>query len=174
MAVTGPSGAGKTLLLRAIADLDPNEGDVRAGGLLRAKTPAPRWRQSVAYVAAESAWWADTVAEHFADPAAARPLFQALGLPPDCANWRIARLSSGEKQRLALARSLVKRPPVLLLDEPTAALDETSVQAVEMLVQAEKSRGTALLLVTHDAGQALRLAERRLRVADGRVTETTL
>ena len=169
--VMGPSGAGKSLLLRAIADLDPNEGEVRLNGAPRSAMPAPDWRRQVVYVAAGSGWWADTVTEHFADIDAARPILAPMQLPEDCLNWPVSRLSTGERQRLALARALCLRPPVLLLDEPTAALDEDAVVAVERLLLQEMDLGRAILLVTHDAAQARRLAKRMLFVADGAVEE---
>jgi ABC-type iron transport system FetAB ATPase subunit len=65
-AITGPSGSGKSLFLRMIADLDPNEGKVWLNGAERASIVAPEWRRKVTYVSAESGWWADTVIEHFA------------------------------------------------------------------------------------------------------------
>src|ERR1700693_6240808 len=64
-AITGPSGSGKSLFLRMIADLDPNEGEVWLNERERAAMPAPEWRRQVTYVSAESGWWADTVIEHF-------------------------------------------------------------------------------------------------------------
>ena len=71
IAVRGPSGAGKTLLLRAIADLDPNEGLVRLDGRDRSIIAGPEWRRLVGYVPAEPGWWADTVGEHFKEWTAA-------------------------------------------------------------------------------------------------------
>ena len=71
IAVQGPSGAGKTLLLRAIADLDPNEGQVCLNGRDRSTIAGPEWRRLVGYLPAEPGWWADTVGEHFDEWAAA-------------------------------------------------------------------------------------------------------
>ncbi|WP_109120378.1 ATP-binding cassette domain-containing protein [Azospirillum sp. TSO22-1] len=167
VAVQGPSGAGKSVLLRAIADLDPNTGAVSLGDRRREAMPAPAWRRLVAYVAAESGWWLERVGDHFADPRAALPLVEALGLPAGALEWPMMRLSTGERQRLAFARTLVQRPAVLLLDEPTAALDEASVNRVEALLRAELARGVAILLVTHAAAQAERLAGRRLCMEGG-------
>ena len=67
VAVLGPSGAGKTLLLRAIADLDPNRGEAILGGEARSDMSGPAWRRRVGYLAAESGWWADGVGAHFAE-----------------------------------------------------------------------------------------------------------
>ena len=171
VAVQGPSGAGKTLLLRAIADLDPNEGLVCLHGRDRSTIPGPEWRRLVGYVPAEPGWWADTVGEHFSEWIAALPFLKDLGFPEEAKAWPIARLSTGERLRLAVIRALMMRPKVLLLDEPTAALDPTSVATVESLIAARVRAGLAVLWVTHDAEQASRVAHRLLVVEAGQVRE---
>ena len=169
VALRGPSGSGKSLLLRAIADLDPAEGEVLLDGVPRERIPAPRWRRRVAFVPAESGWWADRVGEHFADRARAAPLVEALGLPPEVFEWEVRRLSTGERQRLAIARALALEPRVWLLDEPTAALDADAAARVERLMREGRARGVAILFVTHDAAQARRLADRVLFMEAGRL-----
>ena len=171
VAIRGPSGGGKTLLLRALADLDPNEGLVCLDGRDRATMPGPEWRRLVGYLPAEPGWWADTVGEHFTNWAAAVVVARALGFSEDSEDWPIARLSTGERLRLALVRALMVGPKVLLLDELTAALDPASVRAVEELVSARVRAGLAVLWVTHDTDQAKRIAHRLLVVKDGWVRE---
>ncbi len=171
VAVRGPSGAGKSLLLRAIVDLDPNSGDVALDGRSREAMSGPAWRRLVGYLPAEPGWWADRVGAHFADWAAAAPLIDRVGLPADACDWLLTRPSTGERMRLALIRALVLRPKVLLLDEPTAALDALAVTAVEALIAAHVAAGVAVLWVTHDAAQGRRVAKRFLVVEAGRVRE---
>lgn len=169
--ITGASGAGKSLFLRMIADLDPNEGEAELAGQLRSSMPAPAWRRQVVYVPAESGWWADRIGDHF-EPArrtAAAALAQRLGLPDGILGEPVARLSSGERQRLALIRALSLNPPVLLLDEPTASLDADSIARVETVLGERLAGGAAMVLVTHDARQAGRLASQRFIMRAGRL-----
>jgi len=169
VAITGPSGSGKSLFLRMIADLDPNQGRVWLHGIERASLPAPDWRKRAAYVSAESGWWADTVIEHFAvnSRSEVAALAARLGLHADLLDASIVRLSTGEKQRLSLVRALLPSPPVLLLDEPTGPLDEELVVRVEALLRERMATGTSILLVTHDPNQAERLGNQRYRMAAG-------
>jgi len=169
LALTGPSGAGKTLLLRALADLDPSSGMVRVGGRERNGVPAPEWRRLVAYVPAEAGWWHDVVGPHMPDQATVKEIIGALGFPDPVAvlAWPLTRLSSGERQRLALARGLLGEARVLLLDEPTSALDNESRGLVEDLLLARLAAGAAILLVSHDQAQMGRLARRRLHMRQG-------
>lgn len=173
VALRGASGSGKSLLLRALADLDPAEGEVVLDGTPRAAIPAPEWRRRVAFVPAESGWWADRVGAHFTGGA---ELVEALGLDRGALDWEVGRLSTGERQRLAIARALALDPEVWLLDEPTAALDAEAAGRVERLIREGRARGAAILMVTHDPGQARRLADRTLRIHAGRLAgrdETT-
>lgn len=169
VAISGPSGAGKSLLLRMIADLDPNHGEVRLNGTAREAIPAPEWRRQVIYVAAESGWWAGDVGAHFADRNGAAALLNELALPPDALTWPVVRLSTGERQRLALARALELEPRVLLLDEPTSGLDPEAASKVEGLLRRRLAQGAVIVLVTHDRDQAKRMADRRLSMEHGRL-----
>jgi phosphate-transporting ATPase len=171
LAVRGRSGAGKTLLLRAIADLDPNAGRVALNGRDRHSMSGPAWRRQVVYLPAEPGWWADGVGEHFPDWDAALPLLAELGIPADADAWQVSRCSTGERLRLALVRALMVEPVALLLDEPTAALDAATVSAVEGLVGRHVRAGMSALWVTHDGAQAARVARRILTVEAGEVRE---
>jgi phosphate-transporting ATPase len=172
VALQGPSGAGKTQLLRSIADLDPNEGMVELDGTLREAMPAPAWRKRVTYLAAEPGWWSDIVQDHFSCWDDALPLVMRLGLPCSCGPWPVQRLSTGERQRLGLVRALMLRSRVLLLDEPTSALDSASTAAVESLIAERISNGTSVVWSTHDNAQACRVGSRVIVMnADGGIED---
>lgn len=168
VAIVGPSGSGKSLFLRAVVDLDPNEGEVRLGDERREVMPADRWRRRVAMVPAESGWWSDHVADHFEPGPGLDALLGAVGLP-DALGWEVSRLSTGERHRLAVVRALCARPDAILLDEPTATLDAEAAGLVEDLIRAERARGAAVVIVTHDRAQAERLSTRRFRMEAGRL-----
>jgi ABC-type iron transport system FetAB ATPase subunit len=168
LGITGPSGSGKTLLLRALADLDPHTGEVFLDGVAAGALPAPQWRRQVGLLPAESAWWADTVGAHFEE--VAPRWLDRLGFRPEVLQWEVARLSSGERQRLAFLRLLVGQPAVLLLDEPTANLDAENTRRLEDLVRrCREERGAAVVWVTHDLDQLRRVATRCCRLQNGRL-----
>ncbi len=171
LSIEGPSGTGKTRLLRAIADLDDAPGQVFLDGAERGEIPAPLWRRQVRYCAAEPAWWTPTPRSGL--PAATLPaaktrltrMLHAVGLKYESLDQPIATLSTGERQRLALVRALIDEPKILLLDEPTGALDPANAALVEELIRFQLLSGRSVLLVSHDPRQVERLAHARLQLA---------
>jgi ABC-type multidrug transport system ATPase subunit len=166
LAVEGISGSGKTRLLRAIADLDPVEGLVFLDGAERREMPAPQWRRNVRYVPAEPGWWSETARATFAAGALEsqrleRQLEQ-VGLSTAYLDREISQLSTGERARLAFVRALQDEPKVLLLDEPTGALDPASTALVEEQIRFQLLAGRIVILATHDAGLSQRLSHARL------------
>jgi ABC-type iron transport system FetAB ATPase subunit len=167
--LSGPSGAGKTLLLRSIVDLDPHEGRVFLDDLDSSSIDAPSWRKTVGLLPAESQWWCDTVGPHFSE--VDRDRLETLGFSEDVMSWTVSRLSTGERQRLALIRLLINRPRALLLDEPTASLDPSNVGQVETLLEDyRKQMNAPVLWVSHDPAQAERVGDRRVEISEGNLT----
>lgn len=162
--LSGASGIGKSLLLRALADLDPHDGQVGLGGVACAQTPPYQWRRMVGYLPAESAWWSPVVQDHFESDRPLLPLLpmlESLGFTPSVLQQPVHQLSSGERQRLAIVRTLARRPHALLLDEPTANLDHRSTERVEGVVMAfMKVHAVPVVWVTHDRSQIQRVAHR--------------
>lgn len=171
--IAGASGAGKSLLLRALADLDPSSGTVRLAGQDRERVAPCNWRRQVAYVPAETAWWAPAVAGHFPkgwDRTQALAWLERFSLPEQALDWEIERLSSGERQRLGLLRAFLNRPRVLLLDEPTANLDLENTRRIERAVRSYLAEeGAGALWVSHDTLQRSRLGGRILEIREGRL-----
>jgi ABC-type iron transport system FetAB ATPase subunit len=113
---------------------------------------------------AESQWWFDTVGQHFSDFDA--ELLRRLGFGEETMRWAVSRLSTGERQRLAILRLLGNCPKALLLDEPTASLDLSNVGEVEQIIKEyRRARAAPVLWVSHDPSQAERMADRRLEIS---------
>lgn len=169
--VMGPNGAGKSLLLRLLHGLEePTSGQITC------QTP----RQSQALV------FQTPVLLRRSTEANLRFVRKARRLPTDAIpglldQVRLAdksktparRLSGGERQRLAIAQALATEPDVLLLDEPTASLDPSATSLIEDILLTTAARGVRVVLVTHDAMQARRLAEDVVFLSQGRVIEHT-
>lgn len=173
LCISGPSGCGKSRLLRAVTDLEPHGGNVWLGEQAQSTIPGHRWRRQVMLVPAESHWWADSVGEHLVRPDD-RDL-EALGFSRDVLEWQVGRLSSGEKQRLALLRALSHEPAALLLDEPTANLDAATTHRIEAwLVGRLREQGWPTIWVAHDREQIARVADRRCHIDNGRLVEEDL
>lgn len=160
----GPSGVGKSQLLRALADLDMHEGEVSLGGVPQQAIRPTDWRRQVAYLPAESGWWATRVGQHFDAPPGAEAL-AALGLTPVILEREVEGISSGERQRLGLLRMLEQRPRVLLLDEPSANLDPDSTLLMEGRVRRFLGEEQAAAIwVSHDPAQHERIADRTIEL----------
>lgn len=177
----GPNGAGKSLLLRLLHGLlRPSAGSIRWAG--RAADGAVQRRQAMVFqrpvllrrsVAANI----DFALRVQRVPAVerrsrVRRMLEVAGLEP-LARRPARVLSGGEQQRLAMARALGLEPDVLFLDEPTASLDPASTLAIERLIERAHGDGTKVVLVTHDIGQARRLADEVIFIHRGRLEEKT-
>lgn len=162
----GESGAGKSRLLRALCDLDSNDLELRLDGAERCAIPAPQWRKQLQYLPAEPVWWTETAAE-LIEPKW-QTAAQTLGLNSEHLNKPITQLSTGERQRAALLRALSAEPRVLLLDEPTAALDNESTREVEnLLLEWVAERPRAIVWVSHSAEQRQRIGTRQWQIKNG-------
>ncbi|MCB1801151.1 MAG: ATP-binding cassette domain-containing protein [Gammaproteobacteria bacterium] len=171
IAIHGPSGSGKSLLLRAIADLDEASGEVWLDDQPRSTFSGPDWRRQVSYLAAESHWWNDLVGPHADDWRSGH--LATLGFSDDVLSWEVQRLSSGERQRLALARALAHSPRALLLDEPTANLDGTNAARVETLLDKWRTEtGGCILWVSHDPAQRRRIATQQYTMRAGTLVKS--
>jgi tungstate transport system ATP-binding protein len=175
----GPNGAGKSLTLRLLHGLlEPLAGTVRWAG--RAGDAAVRRRQAMVFqkpvlLRRSTAANLDYVLklaglEGSARRARLAALLELGGLGP-LARTPARLLSGGEQQRLALVRALALKPELLFLDEPTASLDPTATLAIEGLIGEARRRGATVLMVTHDLGQARRLADEVAFLHRGRVVE---
>ena len=181
--VVGPSGSGKTTLLRALARLLPAmTGSLEFDGVPAEKIPGPTWRTSVALLPQKPALVDGSVRDNLLRPWALkvrhgqRPpgddaLMEALGgVALDVALERdVERLSVGQQARVALVRTLLTQPRLLLLDEPDAALDEDSSAAVTKLTRAFADAGGAVVRVRHHRTDDI--ADRRLRLVGGALSD---
>ena len=120
----GASGSGKTLLLRAIADLDPTSGAVSLDGEDREAMTGPQWRRRVIYVPAEPGWWSERPIDHFGSRAVVLDELPDLLLPAEVLDRALRLLSTGERQRLALLRALILRPRALLYGQSRHGADD--------------------------------------------------
>lgn len=174
--IMGPNGAGKSLLLRLMHGLlEPSGGRVTWGG--RPLDEAVRRRQAMVFQRAVMLRRSVAANIDFvlrlrggADPARRREILEHAGLAAH-ADQPARLLSGGEQQRLALARALATEPDVLFMDEPTSNLDPASTLVIEDITKAARDRGTKIVFITHDMGQARRLADDVVFMHRGKVLE---
>jgi putative ABC transport system ATP-binding protein len=186
VAIVGPSGAGKTLVLRSLACLDPlDAGEIHWHGLPIHRAMVPDFRRQVIYLHQRPVLFDGTVEANLQLPLSLSVhhgrkydrdyvlgFLLPLGRGESFLAQPVENLSGGEGQIVALLRALQLDPQVLLLDEPTAALDGETEAAVELLVedwwQRAKDR-RAVVWVSHDRQQILRMTGRIVSIKQGRL-----
>jgi putative ABC transport system ATP-binding protein len=185
LVLTGPSGGGKTLLLRALARLDPiDRGEVRYQGETIHGDRVPHYRSIVVYLHQRAVLIEDRVEAALRRPFELRVhrlrqydrqravgLLSALGRDAAFLEKRVAELSGGEIQITAIVRALQLDPTILLLDEPTAALDGPTAAAVELLIDGwlNEDARRAMIWVSHNEAQARRVGRQAFRMEGGRL-----
>jgi molybdate transport system ATP-binding protein len=179
-AIWGPSGSGKTTLLRAIAGLTRLEGHVRIGDDIwqESRRFVPVYKRRVGYVFQEASLLPHLSVRGNLDFAVKRNgshtvdfngLVERLKLTT-LLTRSVDRLSGGERQRVALARTLLSAPEILLMDEPLSSLDsEAKAEIVPMIAALSRDTGLPILYVSHDAYEVERLADRTLRMSKGQI-----
>ncbi len=176
--IMGPNGAGKSLLVRLLHGLiPPSGGTVQWGG--RSMSADIRKRQAMVFQ--RPVLLRRSVAANIdfvlalrgrADKARRREILEMVGLA-DRERQPARLLSGGEQQRLALGRALATGPEVLFLDEPTASLDPASTLTIEQIVGQAHGSGVKIVFITHDLGQARRLADDIVFLHRGKLVEHT-
>lgn len=183
VSITGSSGSGKSVFLRALALLDtPTSGQILWNGEPIANAQIPHYRSHISYLSQRPALLEGTVEDnlrfpfslktlrkrHF-DRASVITLLEHAGKAPDFLAKHALDLSGGESQVVSLIRTLQLDPEVLLLDEPTAALDPASSRDVEALIDAwfAADNARAYVWVSHDLDQARRMSDIHLQMSAG-------
>jgi putative ABC transport system ATP-binding protein len=186
LAIRGPSGAGKTVLLRALAVLDPlDAGAIHWNGKPVRGELIPTFRSQVIYLHQRPALFEGSVRANLEQPFALKVfrgrrferdravgLLKELGRDASFLEKPACDLSGGEAQLVALLRAIQLAPKILLLDEPTAALDAHATQTVEQLIDCwfgEQPGQRAFVWISHDAEQARRVAGRTLEMHSGQL-----
>ncbi|WP_239751397.1 phosphate ABC transporter ATP-binding protein [Mammaliicoccus sp. H-M34] len=184
--IIGPSGAGKSTLLSLINLLkSPSKGDILINDETINSYNPMELRRKVQLVSQEATMIKGTVKDNLELPLTlqnkkmtdeeAKYFLERVDLSVTFLNKNSKELSGGEKQKLSLARALVNKPEVILLDEVTSALDRNSKQAIELLLKKiNKEHNVTMIWVTHDINQALRLSDYVWVMIDGEVVEADI
>jgi ABC-2 type transport system ATP-binding protein len=172
----GPNGAGKTTVVETLLGFRrPTSGTVRVGGLEPRRDHTEMVARTGALLQRGGVWFPMTptqvlnlTASYYGAPRKPTELLELLDLTR-CARTPWRRLSGGEQQRTLLALAILGRPRVLVLDEPTTAVDPEGRQVIRDIVASERDRGCALLITTHELNEAERLANRLVIMNRGHV-----
>lgn len=181
----GKSGQGKSTLLRTIGLMEEfDQGEIKYKGNSSKSQDAREWRMNIAYVSQHPVMLPGTIEYNLKtvsrlhdkpfEEKYAKSLMVQLGLQHLSWDKQAKDLSGGEKQRVALIRSLLLRPTILLLDEVTASLDQQSKEYVEgLLLKLHKEEDISFILITHDTQQAKSIGERIWLMEDGKLSIDT-
>lgn len=180
ISIVGPSGGGKSTFLKLCCHLiSPTDGTVLVGGTDIMKLDPVRLRKKIGYCFQTPVLFGKTVEENLNYPYLIRNqkmdadrvglLFSRFHMEPGYLKRETVNLSGGEKQRIALIRSLLFQPEVLLLDEVTSALDVENTLLVEAVVQSLNQEGVTVLWVTHNPAQSKKYAGKLLTIENGEI-----
>lgn len=181
VSVIGSSGSGKSTFLKLCCHLiSPTKGNILINGNDVMKNNPIELRKKISYCFQTPILFGDTVMENINYPYSIRNktmdmervnmLFSRFNMEPEYIDREIKNLSGGEKQRIALIRTLLFRPEVLLLDEVTSALDVDNTLIVENAVNDLNNEGVTILWVTHNLEQSRKYANKLLTIDNGEIT----
>ncbi len=178
VALAGESGSGKTSLLRVLAGLEKAEGSITVNGATwqDTKSSLPVQKRDIGFVFQDYALFANMSVERnllyvSEDKALAKHLLELTGLY-ELKERLPATLSGGQKQRVSLCRALMKRPKLLLMDEPLSALDpEMRMKLQHDILMLHKEFGTTTIMVSHDPSEIYRLAKRVIMLEQGKIVK---
>ncbi|MFC4410143.1 phosphate ABC transporter ATP-binding protein [Chungangia koreensis] len=181
--LVGPSGAGKTTLLKLCNGLlSADSGDIYIHGKPIDTYSPPVLRRLVGLALQSAPMIPGTVWENLAlprtlkqeklDQKEAQTALNKVGLPEDLLKRNTKDLSGGQRQKVSIARTLMNRPEILLLDEITSSLDQTSRQEIEDLIVKVNKNGTTIVWITHNLQQALEIGTFTWVLMDGEIIET--
>jgi putative ABC transport system ATP-binding protein len=180
ISIMGPSGSGKSTFLKLCCHLiSPTEGKILLNGNDVMQQDPIELRKKVCYCFQTPVLFGDTVEDNISFAYSIRKqaidlerinfLFSKFNMNHDYMKHDIKTLSGGEKQRIALIRTLLFKPEVLLLDEVTSALDVDNTLIVEKAIQAMNQEGITILWVTHNPEQGKKQANKLLTINDGKI-----
>ncbi len=178
--VNGPSGGGKSTLFKLCAHLiEPTNGTIFFHEKPASAYDPVEFRKRVSYCFQSPVLFGKSIEENLAfpfeirnlpyDPLRVQELFELFEINQAIIKTNLTNLSGGEKQRLALLRNLIFVPDILLLDEITSALDQENTVIVEKAIQKFYHDGLTILWITHSPDQRLRLSDKRITIAEGKI-----
>jgi len=181
ISIVGPSGSGKSTLLKLCSHLkSPTSGTILFNGKDIGKSNPVNLRKDIAYCFQTPYLFGDTVSDNLSFPYSIRDkkidmerinyLFSIFNLDKDLFSKSILNLSGGEKQRVALIRTLLFEPKILLLDEVTSALDVDNTTTVDNAIRDLNSKGLTILWITHNPQQSKKYANKILTLENGKIT----